>query len=122
MLVKKPWGTYQVFLETEDYAVKELRIFPGERFSLQKHNHRSEEWTILEGDGLMTLGEDLNQTSTFVLVQKSRAIVPRGYIHRLRNMNKNRDLVVLEIWWGDGEKPLSEEDIVRYEDDFYRIN
>ena len=122
MLVKKPWGTYQVFLETEDYAVKELRIFPGERFSLQKHNHRSEEWTILEGDGLMTLGEDLNQTSTFVLVQKSRAIIPRGYIHRLRNMNKNKDLVVLEIWWGDGEKPLSEEDIVRYEDDFNRIN
>jgi len=122
MLVKKPWGSYQVFLETEDYTVKELRIFPGERFSLQKHNHRSEEWTILEGDGLMTLGEDLNQTSTFVLVQKSRAIVPRGYIHRLRNMNKNKDLVVLEIWWGDSEKPLSEEDIVRYEDDFNRIN
>ena len=122
MLVSKPWGSYHTLIAGDDYVVKQLRISPEQQFSLQKHEHRTEEWTILEGVGLMTLGENRKETSTFVLGEKSRAIVPKGYVHRLRNLNKNNDLLVLEIWWGDGEIPLSEEDIIRYEDDFNRIS
>ena len=121
MLVSKLWGNYQVLLKGAHYVVKQLRISPEQQFSLQAHAHRTEEWTILEGVGLMTLGESQEQTSTFVLGKLSRAMVPKGYVHRLKNINKNRDLLVLEIWWGEGENSLSEEDIIRYEDDYDRI-
>ena len=121
MLVSKPWGSYHTLIAGDDYVVKQLRISPEQQFSLQAHAHRTEEWTILEGVGLMTLGESQEQTSTFVLGKLSRAIVPKGYVHRLKNINKNSDLLVLEIWWGEGENTLSEEDIIRYEDDYDRI-
>ena len=121
MLVSKPWGSYHTLIAGDDYVVKQLRISPEQQFSLQKHEHRIEEWTILEGVGLMTLGESQEQTSTFVLGKLSRAMVPKGYVHRLKNINKNSDLLVLEIWWGEGENTLSEEDIIRYEDDYDRV-
>ena len=88
-------------------------------FSLQKHEHRTEEWTVLEGLGLMTLEEERGHASTFVLTEKSRAIVPKGFIHRLKNISKNKDLLVLEIWWGN---KLSEDDIIRYEDEYNRVD
>jgi mannose-6-phosphate isomerase-like protein (cupin superfamily) len=119
--IKKPWGNYKVLLESDHYVVKELRLFPEQQFSLQKHEHRIEEWTILEGTGLITLGESQQQTSTFVSGERSRVMVPQGYIHRLKNTSKNNDLVVLEIWWSRKENGLSEEDIIRYEDDYDRV-
>jgi len=121
MLVSKPWGNYTVLILGDDYVVKQLRISPEQQFSLQKHEHRTEEWTILEGVGLMTLGENRKETSTFVLGKLSRAMVPKGYVHRLKNTSKNNDLVVLEIWWSRKENGLSEEDIIRYEDDYDRV-
>jgi len=122
MLVSKPWGSYHVLILGDDYVVKQLRISPEQQFSLQKHEHRTEEWTILEGVGLMTLGENRKETSTFVLGKLSRAMVPKGYVHRLKNTSKNKDLIVLEIWWGDEKVSLSEEDIVRYEDEYNRVD
>ena len=117
MLVSKPWGSYTVLVLEDDYAVKQLRISPQQQFSLQKHEHRTEEWTVLEGLGLMTLEEERGHASTFVLTEKSRAIVPKGFIHRLKNISKNKDLLVLEIWWGN---KLSEDDIIRYDDEYGR--
>ena len=121
MLVSKPWGSYHTLIAGDDYVVKQLRISPEQQFSLQKHEHRIEEWTILEGIGLITLGESQEQTSTFVSGERSRVMVPQGYVHRLKNTSKNNDLVVLEIWWSRKENGLSEEDIIRYEDDYDRV-
>ena len=120
MKIEKPWGSYEVLLEQEDYVVKKLTLHPMKQFSLQKHEHREEEWIILDGDGLLTLGTDKNRTSQSFLIEKSRAIVPQGYVHRLQNINANKNLEVLEIWWGRDGKKLSEEDIIRYEDDYGR--
>jgi len=120
MEIEKPWGSYEVLVEQEDYVVKKLTLHPMKRFSLQKHDHRREEWIVLEGEGLLTLGKDEKRASEYVLNKKSRAIVPQGYIHRLQNINENKNLEVLEIWWGGYGKTLSEEDIIRYEDDYGR--
>ena len=120
MIIRKPWGSYEILIEHEDYVVKKLTLLPQKQFSLQKHEHRTEEWVVLEGEGLFTLGKDEKRASEYVLNKKSRAIVPRGCIHRLKNTSVNKDLEVLEIWWGGDGVTLSEEDIIRFEDDYGR--
>ena len=47
MIVKKPWGTYEVLLDEPTYKVKRIVVHPYERFSLQYHKHREEHWVIL---------------------------------------------------------------------------
>ena len=41
MIVKKPWGTYEVLLDDPNYKVKRIVVNPYERFSLQYHKHRA---------------------------------------------------------------------------------
>ena len=53
MIVKKPWGTYEVLLDEPTYKVKRIVVHPYERFSLQYHKHREEHWVIVEGDGIV---------------------------------------------------------------------
>ena len=53
MIVKKPWGTYEVLLDEPNYKVKRIVVHPYERFSLQYHKHREEHWVIVEGDGIV---------------------------------------------------------------------
>tara|TARA_R100001377_G_C3141079_1_gene92682 strand:- start:214 stop:582 length:369 start_codon:yes stop_codon:yes gene_type:complete len=120
MKIEKPWGSYEVLLEQEDYVVKKLTLHPAKQFSLQKHEHRDEEWVVLEGEGLLTLGPDVDSASQSFLSERSRAMVPQGFVHRLLNINTNKNLEVLEIWWGGYGKTLSEEDIIRYADDYGR--
>ena len=55
--VKRPWGTYQTILRGNTYQVKKIVVYPNSQLSLQSHNHRSEHWIIVEGEGTITLGE-----------------------------------------------------------------
>ena len=57
MIVKKPWGTYEVLLDEPNYKVKRIVVNPYERFSLQYHKHREEHWVVVEGDGIVQVNE-----------------------------------------------------------------
>ena len=59
MIVKKPWGTYEVLLDEPTYKVKRIVVHPYERFSLQYHKHREEHWVIVEGDGIVQVNEKI---------------------------------------------------------------
>ena len=45
----RPWGSYEVLLDSEDCKVKRLYIKKGQRPSYQYHHKRSETWTIITG-------------------------------------------------------------------------
>jgi mannose-6-phosphate isomerase-like protein (cupin superfamily) len=109
-MIKKPWGTYEVLLDESDHKVKRIRIKPNERFSLQYHNEREEHWTIVEGIGILTQHgvESEMRPGEYVFI-------PRGGIHRLQ-AGKN-GVTFIEIQRGI----CYEEDIVRLEDDYGRI-
>ena len=36
----RPWGWYETLTEGEGYLVKRLWLDPGQRLSLQRHQHR----------------------------------------------------------------------------------
>ena len=52
----RPWGWYEDLLEGPEYKLKRLWLNPGQRLSLQRHQHRSENWTVAEGEGTLLCG------------------------------------------------------------------
>jgi len=113
MIERRPWGHWEMLDEGDGYWVKMITVNPGCRLSLQRHEHRSERWTLLSGRALVTLGDlKLRRWEGYSQTIEIRA----GVLHRLAN-DGAAPLHVLEIALGD---ILSEDDIERWEDDYAR--
>lgn len=110
--VIRPWGWYVTTLQMDGYKTKVFSVNPGARLSLQTHDRRKEMWSIVRGEGLCTVGNNLMQVSENSLIS-----VPVGARHRIENLSPAEPLIVSEVQIGDY---LEEDDIVRYEDDFGR--
>jgi mannose-1-phosphate guanylyltransferase len=109
--VHRPWGTYSVLEESENFKIKKIEVLTGKRLSLQKHLHRSEHWVVVSGAATVTVGNEIK------IVERNESIyIPVGTLHRLENAGKV-DLVIIETQVGEY---VGEDDIVRIEDDFAR--
>ncbi len=107
----RPWGKYQKFHQEPGVWVKRIEVNPGGRLSLQKHSHRSEKWIIVAGQGLAIVD------NVEIPVAKGSVVdVPLGAVHRIGNTG-NVPLVMIEVACGD---ILTEEDIIRLQDDYAR--
>ena len=111
--VFRPWGYYKLIDRGPTWQVKEIYVNPRSSLSLQKHNYRSEHWIILKGIANI----DINNVKK-VLIEKQSTYIPLGAKHRLSN-NEETPLTIIEVQNGDY---LGEDDIVRYEDNYGRIN
>jgi mannose-6-phosphate isomerase-like protein (cupin superfamily) len=107
----RPWGYYSVLADELDHKVKRIVVYPGQRFSLQRHQRRDEHWFFISGQGLAEVGEKEVAVEPGLTVE-----VPRATRHRLRNTGSG-DLVFIEIQTGDY---FGEDDIERLEDDYGR--
>jgi len=107
----RPWGKYFVLEDAENHKVKRIIVKPGGRLSYQYHRHRSEVWTIVQGEAKVTLnGVD-------EVYKKGQVVkIPLGAKHRIKNIT-NEDLVFIEVQLGTY---FGEDDIVRIEDDYNR--
>ncbi len=108
----RPWGTYTILDESEGYKVKRIVVKTGKRLSLQKHHHRSEHWIVVSGTALVT-----NGTKEYTVRANESTYIPMGEIHRLENIGKI-PLVMIEAQVGEY---VGEDDIVRIDDDFKRM-
>ncbi len=108
---KRPWGSFEILSESDDFKVKKITVLPGKRLSLQSHQKRSEHWIILKGVGLVT--QDDVETK---VIPNSHVFIPKGQKHRIHNTGKEA-LDFIEVQTGSY---FGEDDIVRYEDDFNR--
>ena len=106
----RPWGTYEVLLDEPDYKVKRIIVNPNQQFSLQYHNHREEHWAVVGGSGNILVGEMLEES--FI---GSFWVIPRKTLHRATAGPVG--LTFIETQVGD----CYEEDIVRLEDDYGRL-
>ena len=91
--------------------MKRIFVFPGKRLSLQRHKLREEVWVIVEGSGLMTLGD-----KTFPVKKGDVLNIPKYTIHRIENNTESEPLVFIETQMGI----CPEDDIERIEDDYGR--
>jgi mannose-1-phosphate guanylyltransferase/mannose-6-phosphate isomerase len=93
------------------FQVKRIGVKPGASLSLQMHHHRAEHWIVVAGTAEVTCG-----TNTFLLSENQSTFIPIGEVHRLKNPGK----VVLEMIEVQSGSYLSEDDIVRIEDNYGR--
>ena len=111
-MVNKPWGSYKTLEKDKDYLIKIITVIPGEELSLQSHKHRSEYWQVISG--IATVECD---GKTSYLNRNESIFIPQCSKHRLSNENKEI-LKVFEAQYGDR---LSESDIIRYQDEYDRV-
>jgi mannose-6-phosphate isomerase-like protein (cupin superfamily) len=107
----RPWGSWDVVDTGEQFAVKRIQVSPGKRLSLQYHHKRTEHWVVVAGTGCVTVGSDLLRVEP-----GSHVHIPGKIPHRIMN-DGDGVLTFIEVQLG---KELSEDDIVRIEDDFNR--
>jgi mannose-1-phosphate guanylyltransferase/mannose-6-phosphate isomerase len=112
----RPWGWFQSLELGESHQVKRLELKPGGRISLQRHRHRSEHWTVVAGEGELTLGMDRESLATRIVRTNETAEIPLHAIHRMANPGTG-PLTIIEVQCGDY---LGEDDIERFEDDYGR--
>ncbi len=107
----RPWGYYTVLSDEPDHKVKRIVVNPGKRLSLQSHERRAEQWTIISGSPVVTRDHEQIPMSPGETVE-----IPRGAKHRIANPGEE-PAVFVEVQMGDY---FGEDDITRYEDDFGR--
>lgn len=107
----RPWGKYEVLLDSPTHKVKKISVYPGAKLSLQSHFHRAEHWVVVKGTAKIVNGE----TETF-LSESESTYVPKTHKHRLENPGKEI-LEIIEVQTGSY---LEEDDIVRYDDVYSR--
>jgi len=111
--VYRPWGWYDSIESGEYFQVKRLHVKPGTKLSLQMHHKRAEHWVVVSGTATVTNGEQI-----FTLNKGESTYIPLGAIHALENQT-NEPLEIIEVQSG---VYLGEDDIVRFEDVYGRVD
>ena len=111
-IVNKPWGSFEIIDQGDNFLVKKIHVKPNFKLSLQSHINRSEHWVVVKGVAEVTLDQNIK-----ILNENQSIFIPKNTKHRLFN-NQSTDLILIEVWCGN---ILSEDDITRYEDDYGRI-
>ena len=108
---QRPWGSFTVLMDADNFKAKRLDVLPKKRISLQSHQHRSEHWIIVAGLAKITVGDEVKNYS-----QGRHIHVPQKSMHRIENTGDTL-LTIVEVQLGEY---FGEDDITRYEDDFER--
>lgn len=110
--VHRPWGTYTTLEEGDRFKIKRIVVKPKASLSLQMHHHRSEHWIVVSGMAVV-----INDHQELMLNTNESTFIRAGHRHRLQNPGVI-DLVLIEVQSGDY---LGEDDIVRFEDVYGRV-
>lgn len=109
-LVQKPWGTYKVLHEDNNFKIKELIVMPNASLSMQRHQQRSELWLVVEGKcEVLTRLDNGYQLPNRILKTFDSFTVKKMDWHQLYNPYK-APCKLIEIQYGD---KCVEEDIIR---------
>ena len=107
MYEKRIWGEYKVLdyrlqNDGQNFLTKHLIIKQGQQISYQKHYHRTEIWTFVEGIGKLILDDDVT-----IVSRGAVAYIKPGMKHAIQ---AETELHLIEVQIGD---ELTEDDIKR---------
>lgn len=108
-ITNRPWGSYEVLLDEPTYKVKRIVVNPNQSLSLQYHNNRFEDWVIVQGDGIVSVGDTQNRCEV-----GDSFHIPPTKTHRA--IAGELGLTFIEVQRGI----CDEDDIVRIEDNYGR--
>ena len=112
MYEKRGWGEYQVLdyrikNDGQNFLTKHLIITPGQHISYQRHFHRTEMWTFVDGTGKLILDGKITSVG-----RGDTAYISPGMKHAIK---ADTELHIIEVQVGD---ELTEEDIERLDWDW----
>jgi mannose-1-phosphate guanylyltransferase/mannose-6-phosphate isomerase len=109
----RPWGFHETLIAADRFRVERVVVNPGHKISLQKHFHRAEHWTVVQGSALVT------RDGETVLVRENESVdLPIGAVHRVENPGRI-PLTLIEVQTGSY---LGADDVVRLEDSYGRAD
>ena len=116
MVEKRGWGEYQVLdyriqPDGQNFLTKHLIITPGQHISYQRHQHRSEIWTFVDGTGKLILDGEIKSVT-----RGEMAYIKPGTKHAIK---ADTELHIIEVQVGD---ELTEEDIERLDWDWDSVD
>tara|TARA_Y100001936_G_scaffold7252_1_gene6359 strand:- start:2579 stop:3823 length:1245 start_codon:yes stop_codon:yes gene_type:complete len=110
---ERPWGFFEVLMETDSSKVKLISVSAGHKLSLQKHKYRSETWHVVQGEAKVT-----KDNERFTMTNGDSVIIHKNEEHRLENTS-NKPLEIIEIQTGTY---FGEDDIIRLKDSYGRAD
>jgi len=109
----RPWGSYYVLYDGEECKVKKIVINPKQQISYQYHHKRNERWSIISGNGIVTLDDvEINVDA------ESSIYIPAMMKHMIRNPSEEESIVFIEVQTGTY---FGEDDIIRLRDSYGRV-
>lgn len=97
--VQRSWGWYRVLQDRPKYKIKELVINPESRLSMQKHQHRAENWYVLKGQVVIKT-EHNNIVNEQNLGENQSYTIGQTVWHQGIN-STNQYTHILEVQYGD---------------------
>lgn len=92
----RPWGYYRVLHNPNKHIkVKELTVDPGQRLTMQRHQHRAEFWFVAEGTATVKWDEHGHTTTKVYQTEK----IHQNEWHQLIN-ETTEPLKIIEIQYG----------------------
>ncbi|NSX08440.1 mannose-1-phosphate guanylyltransferase/mannose-6-phosphate isomerase [Pseudomonas lini] len=110
--VYRPWGKYDSVDQGHRYQVKRITVKPGHKLSVQLHHHRAEHWIVVSGTANVQIGD-----KQVLLSENQSTYIPIGVVHSLENPGR----IPLELIEVQSGSYLGEDDIVRFEDRYGRL-
>ena len=112
-------STFELIDFSLKISPKILVIKPNKRLSWQYHNRRSEIWSVIKGDILVSRSQNDNEGSLIQLKKGEQIEIANKIRHRI--IGTEDYALVAEIWMHTNKNiPSDENDIVRLQDDFNR--
>lgn len=108
---ERPWGSFEILLDSTKCKVKEIIVNPDQRLSYQSHKFRQEVWTVTEGVLTVVL-----EGKTHSVPEGHSIRIPLGHKHRAWNRTST-PVKFIEVQTGTY---FGEDDIIRFEDDYSR--
>jgi cytidyltransferase-like protein len=103
--VERTWGYYRVLHDVAGTKVKELTVDPGQKLSMQRHQHRAEFWFVSEGTATVKWDDHGHTT----IKKHGTDVIYKEEWHQLIN-NTDQPLKIIEIQYGEA---CDESDIER---------
>ncbi len=115
MYERRTWGEYKVLdykvnPNGKNFLTKELIIKPGEHISYQLHHHRMEVWTIVSGDGVIIIDDEIRRVAYGDNIE-----IKENVKHGIK---AKKELHIIEVQIGD---ELTESDIIRFDYNWERV-
>ena len=111
--IERPWGFFQILLETSSTKLKLIKVMPKQKLSLQKHKFRSARWHVIKGRAKVVRDDE-----KFTLELGDTIDIKKSQTHSLENV-EDAPLEIVEIQSGEY---LGEDDIIRLEDIYGRAD